>query len=196
VNSSFYAAVVALDALYPKRYLPIDLTPHNQTDFPPVGSDTFGADRKMFSRSSQNTTVFHIPLRQLAVHPSQSLSTDLVLSSENLEDIEKGLPNSDDPFDTFNLRECLMSSNEANKAAGIQPKHVGVTWEDLQVMVEGSIDHKVRSCFFWESHGFSLSNHLSNRHTSRHLIASSLDCSWATPDSLFDSFSLHAPEWS
>jgi len=147
----------------------------------------------MFSRSPQNTAVFHIPLRQLAAHPSQSLSTDLVLSSENLEDIEKGLPNSDGPFDTFNLRECLTSSNEANKAAGIQPKHVGVTWEDLQVTVGGSIDHKVRSRFCWESMD---PHHLSNRHTSRHLIASSLACSWATRNSLFDSFSLHAPEQS
>ena len=108
---------------------------------------SLGADRKMVSRSPQNTTVYHIPLRQLAAHPSQSISTDLVLSSENLKDIEKGPPNSDGPFDAFNLRGCLTSSNEANKAAGIQPKHVGVTWEDLQVTVWGSTDHKVRSCF-------------------------------------------------
>ena len=111
---------------------------------------SLGAEKKTFSRSSQNTAVFHIPLRELAAHPSQSLSTDLVLSSENLKDIEKGLPNSDGPFDAFNLRGCLTSTNEANNAVGIQPKHVGVTWENLQVTVWGSIDHKVRSCFRWE----------------------------------------------
>ena len=34
VNSSFYSAV-ALDELFPKRYPPIEVTPHYQTDFPP-----------------------------------------------------------------------------------------------------------------------------------------------------------------
>ena len=146
----------------------------------------------MFSQSPQNTAVFHIPLRKLVSHPSQNLSTDLVLSNENSEDIEKGLPNSGGPFNTFNLRECLTLSNEANKAAGIQPKHVGVTWEDLQVTVRGSIDHKVRSCFCWESDGSSSSSYLSNRHTSRHLTASSLARPWSTRNSLLDSYSLCA----
>lgn len=104
------------------------------------------ADRKTYSRGPKNTTVFHIPLRQLTAHPSQSLSTDLVPSNDNLKDIEKGLPNSDGPFDNLNLREYLTSFDEANKAAGIQPKHVGVTWEKLQVTVGGSIDDKVRTC--------------------------------------------------
>ena len=107
---------------------------------------SLGADRKRVSRGPKNTTVFHIPLRQLTAHPSQSLSTDLVHSNDNLKDIEEGLPNSDGPFDNLNLREYLTSFDEANKAAGIQPKHVGVTWENLQVTVGGSIDDKVRTC--------------------------------------------------
>ena len=101
-------------------------------------------DRNEFSWGSETgaDSEFQISLKQLTTHPSQGRSTDLVLSTE--EDIEKGLPNNDD---LFNLRDCLTSSNEANKAAGIQPKHVGVTWEDLQVIVGGSIDPKVRTCF-------------------------------------------------
>ena len=125
--------------------------PHYQLDkdfFLLVGlvMTSLKADRKIVSRGPKNTAVFHIPLRQLTVHPSQSHSTDLVPSNDNLKDIEKGLPNSDGPFDTLNLRECLTSFDEANKAAGIQPKHVGVTWENLQVTVGGSIGDKVRTC--------------------------------------------------
>lgn len=53
-------------------------------------------------------------------------------------DLEKG-DEVDRPFD---LREYLTSSNDANQAAGIKHKHVGVTWEDLEVKVIGGADHK------------------------------------------------------
>jgi hypothetical protein len=43
----------------------------------------------------------------------------------------------------FDLREYLTSSNDANDAAGIKHKHVGVTWENLQVDVMGGPDSKV-----------------------------------------------------
>jgi ABC-transporter N-terminal len=102
------------------------------------------ADRGGFSRSPKTGAEPHILLRQLTTHPYQSRSTDLVLSNENLKDVEKGLPDNDGPS---NLRDCLTSSNEANKAAGIQPKRVGVIWANLQVIVRGSIDHNVRTCF-------------------------------------------------
>jgi len=45
---------------------------------------------------------------------------------------------------TFNLREYLTSSNDANSAAGIKHKHVGVTWEDLEVSGVGGEENKVR----------------------------------------------------
>ncbi|KAF9236851.1 ABC-2 type transporter-domain-containing protein [Melanogaster broomeanus] len=43
----------------------------------------------------------------------------------------------------FDLREYLTSSNDANQVAGIKHKHVGVTWEDLEVKVIGGADHKI-----------------------------------------------------
>lgn len=43
----------------------------------------------------------------------------------------------------FDLQEYLSSSNDAHQKAGIKHKHVGVTWEDLQVDVFGGINHKV-----------------------------------------------------
>lgn len=55
-------------------------------------------------------------------------------------DLEKGeKAKGDAPFD---LREYLTSSNDANEAAGIKHKHVGVTWENLEVKVIGGADHK------------------------------------------------------
>lgn len=59
--------------------------------------------------------------------------------SSSSSDVEKGALQEA----PFNLRDYLTSSNEANQAAGIQHKHVGVTWEDLQVDVMGGMDSKV-----------------------------------------------------
>ena len=147
------------------------------------------ADRNGSSRNSNTGADFHILLKPLTRHPSQGCSTDLVLSSENLKDVEKGPPNDDSPF---NLRNCLTSSNKANKAAGIQPKHVGVIWENLQVVVGGSIDHKVRTYSVGDLESRQ-TFYISNRHTSGHLIASSHACPWTSRNSL-NSLSLHAPE--
>ncbi|TFY82670.1 hypothetical protein EWM64_g1346 [Hericium alpestre] len=56
------------------------------------------------------------------------------------QDVEKGDFGEEGPFD---LREFLSSSNEANDAAGIKHKHVGVTWENLKVQVPGGADSKL-----------------------------------------------------
>ena len=56
------------------------------------------------------------------------------------KDIEKGVSDSERPFD---LREYLTSSNDANERAGIKHKHVGVTWEDFHVDVFGGSNFKV-----------------------------------------------------
>lgn len=56
------------------------------------------------------------------------------------KDIEKAAAHDEERFD---LREYLSSSNDAMQSAGIKHKHVGVTWENLRVDVEGGTDHKV-----------------------------------------------------
>lgn len=66
--------------------------------------------------------LFHTPrVAEEAVH-RDSGSTDL----------ERG--QNESRQETFDLREYLTSSNDANSAAGIKHKHVGVTWEDLEVL--------------------------------------------------------------
>ena len=74
-------------------------------------------------------------------------------------DLEKG--HEEDRREAFDLREYLTSSNDANSAAGIKHKHVGVTWEDLEVSGIGGEENKVRDCVRYllrlSSHGlFSL----------------------------------------
>jgi hypothetical protein len=130
-----------------------------------------GADGNGVSWIQKTITEFDAPLRRLATHSSQGRDTELVLSSE--KDMENGPLDKYGPLD---LRYCLTLSNEANKAAGIQPKHVGVTWEDLQVVVHGDKDCKVKS-FSWES---DRPSYFSIRHTSRHLTVGSFVCSWTT----------------
>jgi ATP-binding cassette subfamily G (WHITE) protein 2 (SNQ2) len=55
------------------------------------------------------------------------------------KDLEQG----DENDEVFDLRDYLTSSNDANEQAGIKHKHVGVTWEDLQVDAIGGADSKV-----------------------------------------------------
>jgi ATP-binding cassette, subfamily G (WHITE), member 2, SNQ2 len=59
---------------------------------------------------------------------------------DNKKDLEKGASDWEQPFD---LRDYLTSSNDANEAAGIKHKHVGVIWEDLQVDILGGSNFKV-----------------------------------------------------
>lgn len=62
-----------------------------------------------------------------------------------LKDIEAAsLTPTEEPFD---LREYLTSSNDAMQASGIHHKHVGATWEDLEVSGIGGEDSKVRPSF-------------------------------------------------
>jgi len=103
---------------------------------------SLGGDRSGVSWSPKNEAAFHRLLRQLTIDPFQGHDRKSELSSE--KDVEKGPLNSHEPF---NLRDYLTSSNEANKAAGIPPKHVGVTWEDLQVVIQENKDDKVSVTF-------------------------------------------------
>ena len=72
----------------------------------------------------------------------QKVSTDVTFRDSSPVDLEKG--HDGDRQETFDLREYLTSSNDANSAAGIKHKHVGVTWEDLEVSGIGGGNNKVR----------------------------------------------------
>ena len=71
------------------------------------------------------------------------VSEKVVSGDSDSIDLEKG--RNGDRQEAFDLREYLTSSNDANSAAGIKHKHVGVTWEDLEVSGIGGEENKVRS---------------------------------------------------
>ncbi|KAJ7687385.1 ABC-2 type transporter-domain-containing protein [Mycena rosella] len=73
------------------------------------------------------------------LHKSPSSAT----TRADSDDVEK--KGEEDQAETFDLREYLTSSNDAQQQAGIKArphKHVGVTWDDLEVQVAGGIDSK------------------------------------------------------
>jgi len=70
------------------------------------------------------------------------VANDVAFRGSDFIDLERG--HGGDRQETFDLREYLASSNHANSAAGINHKHVGVTWEDLQVSGIGGEENKVR----------------------------------------------------
>ena len=82
-----------------------------------------------FGRVQQSLNTPKVP-NKVVSHDSDSI------------DLEKG--HGGDRRETFDLREYLTSSNDANSAAGIKHKHVGVTWEDLEVSGIGGEENKVR----------------------------------------------------
>jgi hypothetical protein len=98
------------------------------------------ADGNGISRIQTTRTEFHVPSGRPTTDPSPGGGTEELPSNE--KDVEKGPL---DNYGPFNLRDCLASYKEANKAVEIQPKHIGVTWEDLQVKVPGGEDPKVKS---------------------------------------------------
>ncbi|KAG6380661.1 hypothetical protein JVT61DRAFT_5032 [Boletus reticuloceps] len=101
--------------------LEVDAAPHVDIE---KAEDTFNELARQLSRHS--------------VRIDQSKQTSRTASTVYSGDLEKG-DEADGPFD---LREYLTSSNDANQTAGIKHKHVGVTWEDLEVNVIGGTDHK------------------------------------------------------
>ena len=74
-------------------------------------------------------------------HPSRPESP---APSEHLpkDDLEKA-PASAEVEERFDLRDYLTSSNDATQAAGIKHKHVGITWNDLEVTGIGGEGNKV-----------------------------------------------------
>ena len=74
-------------------------------------------------------------------HGTERPDPSSIAPSGPRKDIEKG--DFDDEDTRFDLREYLQSSNDANQAAGIKHKHVGVTWKDLEVRAFGGDDDKV-----------------------------------------------------
>ncbi|KAI6133706.1 pleiotropic drug resistance ABC transporter [Pisolithus croceorrhizus] len=96
--------------------------------------ETFNELIRQLSRHSQTRNV----------HRSNLASkTASVTSHTTTPDVEKGKLNAEDGDEKpFDLREYLTSSNDANQAAGIQHKHVGVTWDDLEVNVIGGVGFK------------------------------------------------------
>ncbi|KII93944.1 hypothetical protein PLICRDRAFT_36161 [Plicaturopsis crispa FD-325 SS-3] len=69
------------------------------------------------------------------------------------KDPEKGVvKDANGESETFDLREYLAASTDAHQSAGIKHKHVGVTWEDLEVNVVGGADMK----FYIRTFGMAL----------------------------------------
>ena len=81
--------------------------------------------------------------------PDYGEGTKTVISTPQQEKVLKDIETAslDPNAERFDLREYLTSSNDAGQAAGIKHKHVGVTWEDLEVIGVGGEDSKVSFSF-------------------------------------------------
>jgi len=116
------------------------------TDTP--GSDTTtldGADRVDVHRAEAEFTQLRHDLSGPSSEDHAIRAQSPTLQSEHLpHDLEKAPADGEERFD---LREYLTSSNDATQAAGIKHKHVGVTWDDLEVIGIGGEGTKVNFTF-------------------------------------------------
>ena len=78
-------------------------------------------------------------LNELTRELSRRSARDPEEKDSTPSDVEKGVASEEQ----FDLREYLKASNDEDEHAGVKPKHVGVTWEDLQVEVVGGSGYKV-----------------------------------------------------
>ncbi|KAI9507719.1 ABC-2 type transporter-domain-containing protein [Russula earlei] len=113
--------------------------------------------RNQFSWKIKTESAFRVLLRPLTTHPSQGHNQCLEPVPPTKRDVEKGPLNTYEPS---NFQDCLTSSSEAYKAAGIPFKQVGVTWEDLQVRAHGDNGDKTYistfDCKYFGITGFTL----------------------------------------
>ena len=130
------------------------------TDTPTSNTSTLWQDRLVVAQAENDFGQVQQSLNTPKV-PNKVVSHD----SDSI-DLEKG--HDGDRQETFDLREYLTSSNDANSAAGIKHKHVGVTWEDLEVSGIGGEENKVRHFMIEASPTFSVSPFVIVRFTSQH----------------------------
>jgi ATP-binding cassette subfamily G (WHITE) protein 2 (SNQ2) len=81
--------------------------------------------------------------RQFTIHDDSGRAQSSTPQPKHLRKDLENAPSEDGDEEPFDLREYLTSSNDASQAAGIKHKHVGVTWEDLQVTGIGGEDNKI-----------------------------------------------------
>ena len=112
----------------------------------PRMSDTPGSDTTTLDGANRvNVQQAEADFTQLRHGLSSPNSEDHAIRTQSptlqFEQLEKapGEVEAEEPFD---LREYLTSSNDASQAAGIKHKHVGVTWDDLEVVGIGGEDNK------------------------------------------------------
>ena len=75
--------------------------------------------------------------REILRRRTESISAEKRKSLQAYNEEQASEP---EPFD---LREYLSSTNDRETAHGLKHRHVGVTWEDLEVKGVGGSEHKV-----------------------------------------------------
>lgn len=110
-------------------------------------TDTPGSDTTTLDGANRvNVRQAEAEFTQLRHDLSSPNSEDHAIRTQSptlqFEQLEKA-PGDVEPEERFDLREYLTSSNDATQAAGIKHKHVGVTWDDLEVVGIGGEDNKV-----------------------------------------------------
>ena len=119
----------------------------------PADDRTLRGDTTPFSASGHHINVAQAEAQFNELQRTLSIRSQQEALSENSDAVnEKDIEKGEKREGGFDLRAYLTSSNEDAERAGLSHKHVGVTWENLEVEGFGGEGHKV--CTGYTGHTF------------------------------------------
>ncbi|KIW29259.1 uncharacterized protein PV07_05084 [Cladophialophora immunda] len=113
---------------------------------PRISTDSYGLQRTASGVNVEQAEKDFAELsRELSAISRRISRTHSKASNARARDVEKAISSSDETSeDTFDLESTLRGAREADNAAGIKPKYIGVIWDHLTVRGIGGIKNFVK----------------------------------------------------
>ncbi|OAP64690.1 hypothetical protein AYL99_00662 [Fonsecaea erecta] len=113
---------------------------------PRISTDSYGLQRTVSGVNVEQAEKDFAELsRELSAISRRISRTHSKASNARTRDVEKAISSSDENSeDTFDLESTLRGAREADNAAGIKPKYIGVIWDNLTVRGIGGVKNFVK----------------------------------------------------
>ncbi|KIW79613.1 hypothetical protein Z517_06225 [Fonsecaea pedrosoi CBS 271.37] len=113
---------------------------------PRISTDSYGLQRTTSGVNVEQAERDFAELsRELSAISRRVSRTQSKVSHVRARDVEKAISSSDEiSDDVFDLETTLRGAREADDAAGIKPKYIGVVWENLTVRGIGGVKNFVK----------------------------------------------------
>ncbi|KIX99551.1 uncharacterized protein Z520_05127 [Fonsecaea multimorphosa CBS 102226] len=123
-----------------------DFTREKHYERPRISTDSYGLQRTTSGVNVEQAEKDFAELsKELSAISRRISRTHSKASNVRARDVEKAISSSDENSeDTFDLETTLRGAREADNAAGIKPKYIGVIWDNLTVRGIGGVKNFVK----------------------------------------------------